>query len=346
MGGRALKNVETRRYSREEFDTVSKKLVDTLSETFEQVDVPLFYTNKESFGDIDIIISNEDVEGEELDGSFVREYIKVNFNPNEIFHNGNSWSFDYKEVQIDLILVDADDFDSNYHYLAYNDLGNFIGRLAQSIGVKFGQEGLWYNRYGKDNSTKHKIMISKDYRKIYSFLGLDYDRFLEGFEGLEDIFKFTTTSHLFNPERFKLSNLNKVNRERNLKRKSYMSFLEYIEGMGPNHDYDKEYIEVTKENIVDILIDHFPEANIEYYLAVIDYKEAVDKLVKLKFNGGMIKDMYNLEGKEIGDAIRAFQEYINTVYVECEIGDNFNNYIINTSEYKIWKTFEIVNMIN
>ena len=32
MGGRALKSVETRRYSREEFDTVSKELIDILQE--------------------------------------------------------------------------------------------------------------------------------------------------------------------------------------------------------------------------------------------------------------------------------------------------------------------------
>ena len=88
--------------------------------------MPLFYSSKESFGDIDIIV----VENVNIN---VHDYITQTFKPNEIFHNGNCWSFDYKEVQVDFITVKSEHFDSNYHYLAFNDLGNFIGALAHSI---------------------------------------------------------------------------------------------------------------------------------------------------------------------------------------------------------------------
>ena len=133
MGGRALKgkNTFTRRYSREEFDTVSKELIDIIEKTYAKACTPLFFNKKETFGDIDIIVSQH--RSMSLTGDQVRHFIESNFNPTEIFHNGNAWSFDYKEVQVDFILVDAKDFDSNYHYLAFNDLGNFIGRLAHSF---------------------------------------------------------------------------------------------------------------------------------------------------------------------------------------------------------------------
>jgi hypothetical protein len=127
MGGRALKSVQTRRYERTEFDEISVELMDMLKSDFKRVAMPLFYKNKKSFGDADIIVSMEDFNGN------MRDYILKKFNPNEIFHNDNCWSFDYKELQVDLITVAPEDFDTNEMYLSYNDLGNFVGRIAQGF---------------------------------------------------------------------------------------------------------------------------------------------------------------------------------------------------------------------
>ena len=127
MGGRALKSVQTRRYERAEFDEISVELMDMLKPDFKRVAMPLFYKNKQSFGDADILLSMQGFDGN------MRRYIEETFNPNEIFHNGNCWSFDYKELQVDLITVAAEDFDTNLMYLSYNDLGNFIGRIAQGF---------------------------------------------------------------------------------------------------------------------------------------------------------------------------------------------------------------------
>ena len=130
MGGRALKNTYTRRYNREEFDLVSEELINIIEQNFDRACIPLFYNNKSSFGDIDIIVDIKCVDGELFDGKYIRKFIENRFSPNEIFNNSNTWSFDYKEVQVDLICVVPEDFDSNYHYLGWNDLGNLIGRLA------------------------------------------------------------------------------------------------------------------------------------------------------------------------------------------------------------------------
>src|SRR5690606_37972742 len=163
MGGLALKNTFTRRYQRDEFEKLSNELLTILRKSFDRVELPLFYSKKESFGDIDIIISID--KSNPVFGN-MRSYITDTFIPNEIFHNGNAWSFDYKEIQVDFITCEPEHFDSNYHYLAFNDLGNFIGRIAQRLGLKYGQEGLWYNHFYKDQKIG-RIMISKDYPKIF-----------------------------------------------------------------------------------------------------------------------------------------------------------------------------------
>tara|TARA_R110000824_G_scaffold291588_4_gene480108 strand:+ start:8517 stop:9557 length:1041 start_codon:yes stop_codon:yes gene_type:complete len=339
MGGRALKSVETRRYSREEFDTVSKELIDTLQRKFDRATIPLFYNNKETFGDIDIIVDTKGTSLLNLGGQSIRNFIENEFNPNEIFHNGNAFSFDYKEVQVDLICVNSEDFDSNYHYLAFNDLGNFIGRLAQSIGFKYGQEGLWYNHYS-DQNTKTKIIVSKDYPEIFKFLGLDYDKWVEGFDTLEEIFEYAMSSSLFNPEMFQLSELNKINRERNLKRASYMSFLDYIKDKPAHPDYDKISVASTKENVIDVIREVFPEANIDLHLGEINYEHAKKVLTNLKFNGRMVKEKYGLEKEEIGESIKLFKDY-----VDVNFRIPFSDFIIKTSQHYILLTFEYVNKI-
>ena len=139
MGGRALKGgTFTRRYERQEFEDISKELTERLKLTFKRVDVPLFYKDKETFGDADIVVSLEGLEDE----FNMREFIVDNFKPNEIFHNGNCWSFDYKELQIDIISVSSEHYDSTLNYLAYNDFGNLVGRLAHGFSGEIDTDDL------------------------------------------------------------------------------------------------------------------------------------------------------------------------------------------------------------
>jgi hypothetical protein len=333
MGGRALKSVETKRISRLEFDKISKEIMDVLKLTFNKFGIPFFYKKKESFGDVDIIISKEGFNGN------IREYIENTFNPNEIFHNGNAYSFDYDAVQIDLIFTPDKDFESTLNYMGGNDLGNFIGRLAQSIGFKYGQEGLFYNHYS-DQNTKNKIIVSKDYPEIFKFLGLDYDKWVEGFDTLEEIFEYAMSSSLFNPEMFQLSELNKVNRERNLKRASYMSFLDYIKDKSAHPDYDKVSVASAKENVIEVISVVFPEANIDLHLAEINYEHAKKVLANVKFNGNIVKEKYGLEKEELGQSIKLFKDY-----VDVNFRIPFRDFIVKTNQHYILLTFEYVNKI-
>jgi hypothetical protein len=340
MGGRALKNTHTRRYTREEFDSVSAELIETIEKEFDRASTPLFYHNKETFGDIDLIVDMGD--GVCSYGN-IRNYISVIFDPNEIFHNGNCYSFDYKEVQVDFMCVSSEDYDSNYHYLAYNDLGNYIGRIAHRLGLKYGQEGLWYNHYINDQNVG-KIMISKDYREIFKFLDLDYDRWLEGFDELEDTFKFVLTSRYFDSGMFQLDSLNRINRERNLKRASYMSFLDWINTNHPN--VKGEYLygiahelngtpEDKKKFLFDVVNAMFPDANFMVNIRRLEYERAKSLYVSSKFNGGMIMKKYGFSGKDLGDHIKGFKRYVKN-----KLGFEFDDYVLYEDYENIFDLFE------
>lgn len=298
-------------------------MLEILRETFDRAEIPLFYHNKESFGDIDIILSMTNAK-RSVD---MRDYIIETFEPNEIFHNGNCWSFDYKEIQVDLITCGGDNFDSNYHYLAYNDLGNMMGRIAQRMGVKYGQEGMWYNHFYKDQKIG-KVMISQNHEKIFEFLGFDYKVWQKGFDTLEEIFDYVSTSPYFNAEMFELKHLNKINRERNAKRKSYMSFLEYIR----EHHSDKEFQFEDKSVYVARANKFFPEARMTEEIRRLEYLEARKLYIKSKFGGGEVMRRYGIKGKVLGDALKGFKAYIGEVH--------YDDFILRMPTEEIYKSFE------
>lgn len=331
MGGLALKSVDTIRCNREEFDIISTELIIVLKQSFKNVGIPMFYKNKKTFGDIDIIISTEGFSRN------IQDYIVETFKPTEIFHNGNCWSFDYKKIQIDLIITSAEHYDSYLFYMGGNDLGNFIGRIAQGFGLKYGQEGLWYEHYFRGMNIG-RIPVSKDYRAIFAFLGLSYERWEQGFDELEDIFEYIATSPYFNWEMFQLSKLNKINRERNLKRKSYMSFLKWMEEnvADDNHKFEfKDTYMDNKDAYIDVIDEHFPEAGVMTEIRRLEYEHTKALYIKSKFNGGDVMRKYGLKDKALGDAMSGFKKYI-----EESIFGPYERYILTQQTEFIYKRFE------
>lgn len=324
MGGRALKVVYTRRYELEEYIKIQDELVEGLSNDFPEVAVPLYYNDKSSFGDIDIICTWPDELHPTERGEWLRRYIEETFNPGEIFHNDKSWSFNVEEIQVDMIMSEREDYNAMYHYLSYNDLGNFMGRLAHKLGLKYGQDGLVYDHYFQ-GSKVGRVLVSTDYPRIFEFLKLDYSRWERGFDTLEDIFEFIAESELFDYDSFQLENLNKINRERNLKRASYVSFLEYIE---KNYKDKKHKFNTDKSKHVKEADAFFPEFKYKLETRRMEYEKTKELYMKAKFNGGEIIKRFGITGKELGFYMVKFMEQ-----------SFFNNLVLKFDEDVIYESF-------
>ena len=326
MGGKALKSIVTRRCSRTEFDQIRSELIPVFKEYFDRVDVPLFYNSKESFGDIDILVQ---VEGHEN----IRDIITDRFNPTEIFHNGNCYSFDYKLFQVDLITTSKEHFGTLCNYLCFNDLNNLVGKLARPLGLRFGQKGLVFEYHDVHHQHVENITISTDYHKTCDFLGLNYEKYKQGFETLEEIFEFIIASKYFDYHRYQLEALNHVNRERDVKRTSYMSFLTYLREKNIKKECE---FEKDKSKYIPMINEFFPEANLLTEIKRLDYECAKKAYIQSKFNGDKIIKKYNLQGKELGEAIIKFKS-AERFY------KNFDDYVLNTKEKDIWFDFEVIN---
>jgi len=302
MGGNALKN--TRRYSKVEYESLKEEVVEHLIRKTNRL-VRVYpiksFSSKETFGDLDVLI-----ERSETSKLLNVDYMKLvqTFNPNEVFKNGDVYSFDYKEFQIDLIITNQKHYGFSLNYYSFNDLGNLIGRVAHKMGLNFGHRGLFYKHKDKHGNLVNAIELTTDYKEAVEFLGYDYNRIKEGFDNLEEIFEFVVSSCYFNKSIYDLSHRNLQARTRDRKRPTYTAFLKYISNdeFENQHNYDLLF-EETIQNNINSKFPHFA-SELEEVKRVQFNKE----LVKRKFNGVLVNELTGLTGKELGKFMSEFRE--------------------------------------
>lgn len=313
MGGNIFKN--TRRLDKAEFEPYQEEVVSILKNQYENVQPTLYYRNKESFGDLDIIIQKPMFE------KIVFELPWRVFGAKQFSYNGDIASFCYQDFQVDCIFVDPEHFQTAVFYFSYNDLNNLVGRIAHKFGLKFGWDGLKYLIRSESGHHAKEIQLSYRPRDIYEFLNLDYDRYKQGFDDLEDIFKFVSSSKFFNSDSYEYENLNHENRARNKKRKTYQAFIEWLslnKQNLPNYQFSK-----NKSDYLIRIHNHFIHSDLlgqlknhAKYVALMDENRS-------KFNGDLVREWSGLEGKELGSAISEFKLYS----IGAQNASDFNKYL-------------------
>jgi hypothetical protein len=331
MGGLALKHIEgIRRYSKDEFFKLADEMIPRIKSCLNtDAKLVISYHKKESFGDMDIIVLNDGNLGD------IRSKIREEFNPTDMHFNGNVYSFDHKDLQIDIIITPTSNFETSQIFFSYNDLGNLMGKVFHKFGLKYGFDGLKYI-YRLDNDKKlADITITKDMRKAFEFLGLSYERYEQGFDTVEDIFDFVIGSPYFQKESFYFENLNAINKKRNIRRANYKLFIEYVNGTGTYEG--KEPLPDTgykfnpdKSEYLEMINDYFPESNLLEKMKTILQKEKRKMAIAEKFNGHILMERYGLIGKELGNAISLFKSRYT----------DFGTYILGTDSDKIYQDFE------
>jgi hypothetical protein len=137
--------------------------------------------------------------------------------------------------------------------------------------------------------------LTLDYRQTLEFLGLDVARFDAGFNNLDEIFEFVSSSTFFNPELYKLENLNTIARTRDKKRSTYNSFLKFCEHYtGPVWNRTVQ----DKAEYVPLILNNFPQAVPEFNRAMSDLVARQE--YKKRFNGELVSELTGLVDKELG----------------------------------------------
>lgn len=295
MGGNAIKTVPTVRLEVNDYNIVVNDILSNLKAILpdREIEDIKSYKLKQSFGYLDILISGNTIGNP-------KQFLKDNFNCEHFVKNSNiiSFAYYYKTLdcyfQIDLIFVNLNIFNFALNYFAYNDLGNLIGRIASSNSMSFGWDGLHYKLY-HDGQFVKKIPITKCFKTAVEILGFDYQLFQNGFSTLEDIFEFVIRSKYFSVESYIFANRNSEDRKRDTKRKTYVSFIDYLERNSINSVNEK----IDLSLVIDSLKLEIKE--------IINSMER-SKQVSQKYNGHDYSRVTGFSGKNLGIFISVFKD--------------------------------------
>ena len=286
MGGKAF-GFEAKRMDKPEYE-------DTLTLNLARIDSSqdhngigrgvVSYRTKETFGDIDILVPSEHF-------SFDKFWDKHKHRYKDYKRNGGVISLlDKQDRQIDVITTPIEIYNIHYNYLAYNDMGNFIGRIAKSLNLKYGHDGLsLIVRYKGDSTRKIGVIpISYDVRYIHELLDIPY----RCYDTMEQIYKDIMSSRYYHKDSFLLEKQSHHARVRDRKRKSYHGMLDYIkENDISTHPRRCYSIEET--------LSMLPNEVTEKYIKIVtDYDKKMYE--KTLYNGNIVSDVTGLKGKELG----------------------------------------------
>jgi hypothetical protein len=191
---------------------------------------------------------------------------------------------------------------SSFHYFSFNDLGNLVGRVAHSVGLKLGHDGLTYKFFAQERHVFREIKLLDDWEQILPILGYSWERYKQGFNTLEDIFEFFVSSPLFNKAIYALENRNHAARTRDQKRKTYMEFLKWLES----------YEETNTQNgnkyrdQLSFLFERITGFEDTYKAVQAEWDQEV--LFKSRYSGDVVRDVTGLTGKPLGEFMKWHKE--------------------------------------
>jgi hypothetical protein len=333
MGGNLFSG--NRRLSRWHYTQLELAVTDKLTSYNIPFSLIPHYKNKDNFGDLDVLVDFTNI-GNRLAISDVTyrtlpSFFQQVFDSDKYYKNGNVHSIKYLDSQVDFINVPKDKFPINQFYFSYNDLNNLVGKLARRLNCKLGNAGLYYKHYTEDKYKKVEWFLSDNPRDIYTFLGLDYDKYLKGFDELEDIFKFVMSSDLFSSRIYET--LAHKDRVRDKKRTTYVKFLDFIKT-------NVRYTNFTLPNNIPQYVDDYFHSDIEQKISVFEENQYRNKLLKDTFNGKLVSSITGLTDKELGAFMRSVTSKIRLFNIDLStwtkeqvtyhIMKEFNNYVKNS----------------
>jgi hypothetical protein len=325
MGGNLL--AKGKRTPREKYLKIEKEIrkyldIEIGSENYR---IPRYYKTKESFGDMDIIINSKFFD--------LPKYMQISFKDKLINHFGITQHKSiggtlhtlYEGLQIDYFPVQESKLQTISNYMDFG-IGNFIGKIARKFNLKYGMEGLSYVYRSSDNYYKNELLISTDLEKIFKLFDLDHSKWKQGFIDKKDAFDWIILSKFFST--YTYYNQKPGTKKREKSRQEFKDFISYLK----DNKIDRDIIFASDEAILDTIREIFPNVDILSFINenALKYKNILR--IKEKFNANIINELYpNLKGKDLGNFIFKFKEYINNNY-----GD-FNSYITNISKETINK---------
>ena len=188
------------------------------------------------------------------------------------------------------------------------------------MGLKLGHDGLSYNWRVDTYQFRNEILLT-EFKDILPVLGYSVPRYNRGFDSLEEIFEFAASSRFFNKDIFLLHNRNHASRIRDVKRKTYMEFLDWLETKNDLPVYPKAQ---DKAEWLPYLLQQIEGFEELWNKVQTEWCDAMD--YKRRFNGDLISEWTGLKERPLGEFIKWLKACIiedePAFSIDFVLGDN------------------------
>jgi len=316
MGGKAIKN--SIRFEGYKYEMIYSQIYNKLRDAGfkNRLSLTKCYREKESHGDMDIIVcdeGNRNIAPEIIDVFFENSRFARSGN---VHINGPCTSIRYEGHQVDFIITSPEDYDMTVAYYAWNDLSLLIGKIAQYAGFKYGSNGLRIKKVDSDGHVLVNHTITKDPMKALDFLGYDTERFIEGFDTLDDIYEYALSTPLACVNALLPESSNGRQRKRDSSRVNYNIFLDKLKNTDEFYDLIESYPRLEWEDRLSAIGDYFGFDKVDEIKSILKQKivdAKMSKEIKEKFNGKIVMDELGLTGKDLGIFMSDFNSKFDTL---------------------------------
>lgn len=341
MGGNALKTIQVQRMNREEFIDVCSTVMHKLTKAFDiqtgDLKVLPFFKNKESFGDIDLLIANEVLSDKKMFNDKLKSDLgSPEVAPSADFHI-HPFAFEHKGnfYQVDLMFHPRSELLQAERYYGYNDLHVLINQFAMpsendKLNLSFNKKGLIKNIYfdEKKNNKLAEIVVETDFYKVLNYLGLNEQKHKSGFNNMEDVFKYVMSSPNFdiNVLNEKILSPNNDTKKR-LKRPNFIGFIDYA-------NKNSSLREVNNKGTVEYFGKIFPGVLEREKEILRQYNEIQD--IKKLLDGNVVSEIsgFSLNDKRLGMLCRDIRAKFNdddillTAWIKSHNEDERKQFVI------------------
>lgn len=282
MGGNLFKNAK--RHDNNSFQRKQHEVINYLNNEL-NIDVrPIPHlSHKDSHGDLDLILNKDTFSIDDLyhiaslypyaiNGKHVNIHQLPQESFQEYFDKIDNLSFDYNDLQVDLIFIDQDSVDFAVNYHSYNDLGGIIGCITKQLGYSLGREGLFQEVVPIDGYGKYKVYLTKDFKEFCQVFELDDSIFFgdNTLRDVEDMLQYLKNWKYFNSHWMNPVLMNSTRRNRAAKRKVFNQITELCDKHGSVVNWSTKSPELLK---------HFDQEHIQeqYDLAYQLAEQKVDE---------------------------------------------------------------------
>ncbi|KAI9822665.1 MAG: hypothetical protein M1827_000384 [Pycnora praestabilis] len=206
------------------------RYVQLLARFYAKAVTPMEAPEKDSHGDIDILVSSPRFE-------FTKDTLAESLQAKQYIKGGLLTSFaiplldlgfDDACFQLDVNVCNKDNLDWQWFTHSHGDLWNILGSTIRKFGLTANDEGL-HLRVAEIEESNRKasfLFLTSDPGTTLKFLGLDEGAFWKGFKTVEQLFRYAAGSRFLRPESYKKEDLKHNDRQRMRQRPIYRRFVE------------------------------------------------------------------------------------------------------------------------